>query len=118
VFKRFHVLYANDGTALYLAELSNHKSRYCRIFEDINQRCFILDDSGILYHLDKDSYAPIDSVRIDLQEYTVNYSGFGLAVPRTGTKLSNKMDVVFPSHDGIYYVYFQLDIEDIYPLEP
>ncbi len=118
VFKRFYALYANDGNELYQTELPNPKSRYCRIFEDINQRFFLLEDSGFIYNLDKDSYLPIDSARIDLQEYTVNSSGFGLAVPRTGSKLSNQMDVVFPSHNGTYYVYFRLDVEDIFPLEP
>ena len=118
VFKRFYGIYSQDGSLLHQTELPNSEGKYCRIFEDINHRYFIIDDNGLLYHLDRDNYIAIDSVRIDLKEFSVNYSGYGLAVRRTGTKLSNQMDVVFPSHNGSYYVYFRLDLADIFPVKP
>lgn len=117
VFKRYHAIYKNDGTSLYDGELTVRKSRYCRIFQDKNLRYFILDDNGMIYRLDKKAKTQVDSVQINLKNYSVNFAGYGLTVPRTGSKLSNKMDIVFPSHDGRYYVYFQLKLDDVFPLK-
>jgi uncharacterized protein YrrD len=44
-----------------------------------------------------------------LEGNQVEYSGFGVSVPRTGTLLGNVMDVVFPSANGTKWLYFQLD---------
>ena len=46
----------------------------------------------------------------------VNNAGYGLAVPHTGSKISAEMDIVFPSHQGKFYLYFQLKLDDIFPL--
>ena len=48
-------------------------------------------------------------IQLDLAGYEVEYSGFGLSVPRTGTPLSNTVDVVFPSGNETQWLYFQLD---------
>ena len=45
---------------------------------------------------------------IDLQGYEVEYSGYGISVPRTGTPISNVLDVVFPSDGGTKWIYFQI----------
>jgi hypothetical protein len=117
VFKRYHSIYKRDGTSVYDGEIKIKQGRYCRIFQDINHRYFILDDNGMLYLLNDEGKAPVDSVQIDLKNYPVNYAGYGLSVPRTGSNLSNKMDVVFPSHEGKYYVYFNLKLNEIFPLK-
>jgi hypothetical protein len=116
LFKRYHAIFKRDGTHLYAAELNFKNGKYCRIFQDSYHRFFIIDDNGMLYLLDAGGKLPIDSVQLDLKNYPVNYAGYGLAVPRTGSRLSNKMDVVFPSHQGKFYVYFQLKMDDIFPL--
>ena len=69
----------------------------------------------MIYLLDNEGKAPVDSVQIDLKNYPVNYAGYGLTVPRTGSKLSNSMDIVYPSHEGKYYVYFQLKLDNLFP---
>jgi hypothetical protein len=117
VFKRYHAIYKNNGTSVYDGELNIRKGRYCRIFQDKNHRYFILDDNGMIYLLDKEGKVPVDSVQIDLNNYPVNYAGYGLSVPRTGSKLSNMMDVVFPSHEGRYYVYFRLILDNLFSLK-
>jgi hypothetical protein len=116
-FKRYHAVYLNDGTVSYEGEMTYGSGHYCRIFQDKHQRYFILDDNGILYLLNEDSFTPKDAVELDLNDYQVNYSGFGLSVPRTGTKLSNTMHVVYPSREGKYYMYFQLKMEDLFALK-
>jgi len=117
VFKRYHAIYNRDGTLLNNSELKITQGKFCRIFQDMHQRYFLLDDNGMLYLQNKAGITPIDSVQIDLQDYPVNYSGYGLTVPRTGSNLCNKMDVVFPSHEGSYYVYFNLKLNDIFSLK-
>ena len=47
---------------------------------------------------------------IDLGNYTVEYSGYSISVPRTGTPISNILDVVFPSDNGTMWIYFQLPL--------
>jgi len=116
LYKRYHGIYKKDGSFLYAAELQIKDGKYCRIFQDNNHRFFILDDNGMLYLLDAEGKESIDSVKIDLKNYPVNYAGYGLAVPRTGSKISAEMDIVFPSHQGKFYLYFQLKLDDIFPL--
>ena len=115
LFKVYHEIYTNDGTTIWEAELPVANGRYCRIFQDESERYFILHDSGWLYLLDKNGFSPVDSVKIDLKGYQVEYAGYGLTVPRTGTNLSNKMDIVFPSQGGKYYIYFRMLMDEIFP---
>ena len=76
----------------------------------------ILNDTGMLYLLNGKDYAAIDSVQIDLGRYAVNYSGFGMSVPRTGSMQNGRVHVVFPSDDGRQVVYFCLEPEKIFPV--
>jgi hypothetical protein len=45
-----------------------------------------------------------------LKGYTVEYSGYGISAPRTGTLPGNVLDVVFPSDNGSKWIYFQLTL--------
>jgi hypothetical protein len=62
-----------------------------------------------LYLLDAYGEDPVTSISIDLGGYEVEYSGYGLSVPRTGTPLSNVMDVVFTSGNESQWLYFQIE---------
>ena len=113
--KRFHAIYLKNGQVVYEAELVTNKGKHCRIFQDKTKRYFMLDSTGILYLLDDEGKSLVDSVQINLKDYPVNYSGYGLSVPRTGSEISNTMQVVFPSREGKYYVYFKLQMDSIFP---
>lgn len=66
----------------------------------------------MLYPLDENGEQPGEPIRIDLGGHEVEYSGYGLSVPRTGTPLSDTMEVVFPSGDERLWLYFQLRFDD------
>jgi hypothetical protein len=112
---RFHAIYSQDGHLIYKNDLSARNGRFCRIFQDNLYRFFILDDTGILYHLDDKGESFEDSVLIDLKDYPVNYAGYGLTVPRTGSKLSDSMNIVYPSKEGKYYIYFKINPAVLFP---
>jgi hypothetical protein len=98
------------GTLVYDVEIPQEAGFYSRIFQDKQERFYLLGSSGRLYPLDQEGASFGNPIVLDLGGYEVEYSGFGLSVPRTGTPLSDVMDVVFPSADGTKWLYFQLDL--------
>jgi len=44
--------------------------------------------------------------------HKVEYSGFGVAVPRTGTPPSHFVDAVFPSDQGRMWIYCRIVLYD------
>lgn len=87
---------------------------YSRIFQDGQERFYLLTSRGFLYPMDSEGIQleePLE-LNLGLGRDTVEYSGFSLSVPRTGTPRSDVMDVVFPSANGSAWMYFQLDFSD------
>jgi hypothetical protein len=115
-WQRRHVVFSQQGDLLHNGEISLSAGWFCRIFQDVNERYFILGDAGFVYLLADDGYTPVDSVQFDLQGLKVEYSGFGVSVPRTGTPLSNTMEVVFPTNEGKAWIYFSLALDELFPL--
>lgn len=104
-----HAIISPDGAVLYDAPLPKAAGDYSRIFQDQKGRFYLLGSSGLLYPLGMDGISTDKSIALDLGGNRVEYSGFGVSVPRTGTPLSNVIDVVFPSAGGTKWLYFQLD---------
>lgn len=111
-----HRIVAPDGSIIYDGEIPLGAGRYNRIFQDAEGRYYLLGSYGLLYPMDEEGETLGKPVRLDLArngiEYEVEYSGFGLSVPRTGTPLRDVMDVVFPSTNGSLWLYFQLDFSN------
>lgn len=87
---------------------------YSRIFQDGQERFYLLTSRGFLYPMDSEGIElgePFE-LELGLGRDVVEYSGFSLSVPRTGTPRSDLMDVVFPSANGSAWMYFQLDFSD------
>lgn len=110
-----HRIVSASGNILFDEEIRkdvgslNAGTQVHRIFQDRLERFYLLGSSGRLYPMDQEGRSLGDPLKLDLRGYEVEYSGFGLSVPRTGTPLSNVVDVVFPSNNGRSWLYFQLD---------
>ncbi|MBM3125216.1 MAG: hypothetical protein FJZ87_09095 [Chloroflexi bacterium] len=100
---------APDGSMIADLPLPSEAGFYARIFQDWRGRFFLLGSAGWIYPMDREGIHFGAPVRLELEGYDVEYSGFGLSVPRTGTPPGDIMDVVFPSSDGRAWIYFQLD---------
>ncbi|MBI5351497.1 MAG: hypothetical protein HZB50_02535 [Chloroflexi bacterium] len=112
-----HAILAQDGTVLADESLPSELGwEFSRIFQDKKERFYLLTSNGYLYPMDKDGIELGEPIQLDLGlgrlSSVVEYSGFGLSVPRTGTPLSDVMDVVFPTSNGTAWMYFQLDFSD------
>jgi hypothetical protein len=104
-----HRIVAPSGAVLYDGQIPSRGGWFYRIFQDSDQHFYLLGSAGLLYPLEDDGMSVGEPVSLDLGGYSVEYSGFGLSVPRTGTPLANVMDVVFPSGGGTRWVYFRID---------
>ncbi|MBN1351869.1 T9SS type A sorting domain-containing protein [candidate division KSB1 bacterium] len=110
-----HVVFAAAGDTLFDEICPANAGWYQCIFQDAKANFFLLGDTGMLFLLDQNGFAPVDSVLLDFQGYHVEYSGFGVSVPRTGTPLSDVVDVVFPTNGEKYWVYFSLQLDELFP---
>ena len=119
-----HRIIAPDGTTVIDEELPTEAGGLVRIFQDKNENFYLLCESGLLYPMDKEGIKLEHPIKLDFGRYQVEYSGFGISVPRTGTSLSNVIDVVFPSSNGVAWIYFQLDFSgetvnfEVQPTQP
>lgn len=104
-----HRIISPDGTVVVDQEIPEEAGGLVRIFQDKKERFYLLCESGLLYPMDEEGIKLARPIQLDFGRYQVEYSGFGLSVPRTGTQLSNVIDVVFPSSNGAAWVYFQLN---------
>ncbi len=104
-----HLIVSSSGTIIFDGEIPEDAGYYSRIFQDKKERFYLLGSSGLLYPMDQEGMSLGNPIKLDLRGCKVEGSGFGLSVPRTGTPLSNEMDVVFPSDDGKAWLYFRLD---------
>lgn len=107
--KSMHRIITPAGDILFDAPLPDDIGYYVRIFQDGRENFYLLGSSGTLYLLDERGEQPVDSLQLDLGGYEVEYSGYGLSVPRTGTPAGNIMDVVFTSGDETQWLYFQIE---------
>ena len=109
-----HAVLEPDGTIIADVELpyDNNTSRY-RIFEDASGRFWLIDCDGKLYPAGTDGLTLGNPIQLDLGGFTVQYQGYAIALPRTGTPLSNTVDITFHSgSDMSELVYVQLKLPD------
>ncbi len=108
-----HRIVSTSGTTLFDEELPKESGKYCRIFQDSQERFYLLDSLGLLYPMDQEGQSLGDPMKLDLEGHKLLYGEvqgmYALSVPRTGTPLSDVIDVGYPSDDGKSWVYFQLD---------
>lgn len=104
-----HVIISPDGQLINDVQLPDAAGDFLRIFQDQEGQFYLLGSSGNLYPMGLDGLQIDKPIRLNLGGNQVEYSGFGVSVPRTGTPLSNVIDVVFPSANGTKWIYFQLD---------
>lgn len=110
-----HRIISASGTTLFDEKLSISKEagKYCRIFQDSKERFYLLGSLGLLYPMTQEGQSIGDPIKLDLEGHEllqgVGQGQYGLSVPRTGTPLSDVMDVGFVSDDGKGWYYFQLD---------
>lgn len=107
-----HAIISPDGKLLFDGPLPETAGYYSRIFQDQEGQFYLLNSSGLLYPMGPYGILTETPFKLDLGGYHVDPSGFGLSVPRTGTPLSNVMDVVFPSGNGTQWLYFRLDFSN------
>jgi hypothetical protein len=110
-----HLIVSASGTTLFDEKLpiSKEAGQFCRIFQDSQGRFYLLGSLGLLYPMDQEGQSIGDPMKLDLEGHEllqgVGQGQYGLSVPRTGTPLSDVMDVGFVSDDGKSWNYFQLD---------
>jgi len=105
-----HRVVSPDGNLLHDVRMPDELGGWSRIFQDRHGRFYILGSSGRLYPAGQDGVDLGTPTMLDLEGYEVEYSGFGVSVPRTGTPLSDIVDVVFPSDNGTKWIYFRIDL--------
>ncbi len=108
--QRRHRIVAPSGVLLHDEELPRDAGWFSRIFQDASGRFYLLGSAGRLYLLDSQGMSVTGSRPVDLGGFTVEYSGYGVSVPRTGTPPGDVMDVVFPSANGRQWLYLRLDL--------
>ena len=107
-----HAILSTNGNLIVDLPLPQEAGEFSRIFQDKKERYYLIGSAGFLYPMDRNGIELGEPVQLDFARYDVEYSGFGLSVPRTGTPLSDVLDVVFPTNGGTDWVYFQLDFSD------
>ncbi len=107
-----HAILSPEGEILNDVQLPEDLGGFARIFQDTGGRFYILGSSGLLYPAGGDGVTLGTPIEIDLQGYEVEYSGYGISVPRTGTPISNFLDVVFPSDGETKWIYFQIPLPE------
>ena len=82
---------------------------YCdRIFQDHHGTFYILGNYGRLARLAMDGTVDGALLDLDVGGHKVEYSGYGISAPRTGTRRRDVLDVVFPTSSERGWAYFQL----------
>jgi hypothetical protein len=105
-----HRLISSNGELLYNGNVPEEAGEFCRLFQDAQERFYLLGSAGLVYPAGKHGGSLGEPIALDLSDYPVEYSGFGISVPRTGTPLSTILDVVFPSGNWRKWVYFRLHL--------
>ena len=103
---------AKDGTLIKDIQLPEDIGMNPRIFQDTKGNFFILGSSGKLYPAGRDGVTLTDPYQLNLGGYNVEWSGFGISVPRTGSMVSDTIHVVYPSGNGTKWIYFEFNLPE------
>jgi hypothetical protein len=108
--QHWQAIISPEGKLLNEVRLPDEFSLYNRILQDTHGDFYILSSAGYLVPAGEYGATLGIPIAIDLQGYTVDYSGMAITAPRTGTLISDTIDVVFPTEGGTKWVYFRLDL--------
>ena len=100
-----HAIFSDTGNLIADTKLPSDLGACCRIFQDDMGRFYIIGDSGLLYSFGDDGLVLGRSSRLNLAGNKVEWSGFRIAAPRTGSPTSNFIDAAFPSNGGKKWIY-------------
>ena len=106
--ERRHAIFAADGSQVHDGEIPEEAGAFCRIFQDDQGRFYVLGSAGVIFPAGRGGLELGSPVELDLQGHAVEYSGYGIAAPRTGTPPANFIDIVFPSGRGAWWVYCRI----------
>ena len=111
----YHRLVTAAGAMLHDGEIQYNGDKamgwQARLFEDNQGRLYLISGySGQLFPVASDGFTLGAPTQLNFGGYPLAYTGVALAVPRTGTALSNVMDVVFGTKDERKWIYFQLEL--------
>ncbi|MFH1227488.1 MAG: hypothetical protein V1701_06250 [Planctomycetota bacterium] len=108
-----HRIVPATGPDLFDEELPKQAGQFCRIFQDSKERFYLLGASGLLYPMDPEGRGLGNPMKLDLQGHELLHGEvqgmYALSVPRTGTPLSDIMDVGYPADNCKSWFYFRLD---------
>jgi hypothetical protein len=107
-----HRIVSPVGEIIFDGQIPDSTGYFSRIFQDSKERFYLLGSSGLLFPMDRNGEQLGEPIQLDLGGHEVEYSGYGLSVPRTGTPLRDTMEVVFPSGNETQWLYFQLRFAD------
>lgn len=103
-----YAVFSPDGKLVSDMKIPAVDTVFCRVFQDDRENFWLLSSDGMLYGGGTDAVSFKNKTQLDLRGHEVEYSGFGIAVPRTGTPRKNFIDGVFPSGKGAHWFYFRL----------
>jgi len=108
--RRMACMSPEAGKMYFDIELPDDTGKYCRLVQSGSGGFYLLGSSGIIYSAGKDGKTFNDPVYIDLGGYHVEYSGFSVSTRRTGTRIENVVDVIFPTNGGKIWMYFNIEV--------
>jgi hypothetical protein len=100
-----YAVFSKDGSPLSDRRVPWSAGIFCRVFQDDRGSFYLLGSDGIIFSGGNDAVSFDRKTRLKLRWKQVEYPGFGLSVPRTGTPRSNIIDFVFPSGGGEKWIY-------------
>jgi hypothetical protein len=103
-----HIIFSKNGTIESDEKLPVAEGTFSRIFQDKEEKFYILTSSGHIYYAGESGTDLGVAQKLDLNGYEVEYSGFSIAAPRTGTEPANFIDAVFPTDNGRKWVYCRI----------
>ncbi len=81
---------------------------YGRIIQDTTGRFYLIGTAAIVPADSADGTQLGDPVPLDLGGHVGEYSGIAIAAPRSGTRLADEVDAVFPTNKGKSVVYLRI----------
>lgn len=113
--KFFHRIVGADGQTIFDGEIQRNGETtmgwQTRIFQDGQGQFYLLSAyTGQIFPLSADGITLGEPVQLNTGGYTLAYTGFHLAAPRTGTRASNVVDIVFGTEDETKWLYFSINL--------
>lgn len=103
-----HALFTNEGRRLQDDRVPWSAGTFARVFQDDDSVFYLLGSDGVIFQGDREGISFRNKTRLSFGGHQVEYAGFSIAAPRTGSAPGGVMDVVFPSGGGARWIYLQI----------